>query len=238
MGGLLGRTQRGALVVEDGAAEAAQQPGDILADGAEADDADGLAAEHVAGLGQLRGAPLVVLQRVMAPGQVAQQADHQAEGEFGDRHRIAAGGARHDHALGAGGVEIEIVDADTPFVQQPGARRRRQQGGVDGDLAGDDEIRLGDDLLQMRGVAVLRMLELHALRQQPAHAGRGLGGDRIEHDDLAGHTCGLVPVGRGGCILWHRRRTADRCRVLANHEFRKSLSMPAKARLKRQGVMA
>ena len=56
--------------------------------------------------------PLAGLGRLVGLGQVAGEREHQRDGVLGGGDRVAERGVHHDHALGAGGGDIDVVDPD------------------------------------------------------------------------------------------------------------------------------
>ncbi len=87
----------------------------------------------------------------------------------------------------ARGLQVEVVHAHAPLVQQPQPARGAEHGRVHRDLAGDGEVRLRDDALEVRLVARGAVGEREALGQQGAQLGGGGLGDRVQHDDGLGH---------------------------------------------------
>jgi hypothetical protein len=179
--------ERLALGIEDGAAETLEQPGDILADGAKADDADRLAREHEGLARQMSGGPMPLLQLGMAEADIAQRREHQSEREFGDRHGVAAGGAGDLDAELLRRGDVDIVDADAPFMEQLQLLRGAQHIGGNADLAGDGVVGLGDDLLHVL-VAARRAVGQHETgRQQRAQLHGAVGRGHVEQNDGFGH---------------------------------------------------
>ena len=86
---------------------------------------------------------------------MAHAGDGQSEGEFRHRQCIAAGGACDGQPQRPGGLEVEIIDADTPFVQQFEPFARPHQRGRHRDLTGDGVVGFRDDRPLMRLVARL-----------------------------------------------------------------------------------
>ena len=66
-------------------------------------------------------------------------------------------------------VDVEVVDADAPFVQQFQLRRRAQHVAADADLAGDREVGIADDLFQVF-VTARGAVRQHEVRRQEGAA--------------------------------------------------------------------
>ncbi len=84
--------------------------GDDAADIARADQPDGLAGQLDAHEAVLL--PLARLRRGVGLGQLAGEREHQRDGMLGGGDRVAERCVHHDHALGRGRGDIDIVDAD------------------------------------------------------------------------------------------------------------------------------
>ncbi len=84
--------------------------GDDRADIAAADDAQRLVGDLDAHEAVLL--PLAGLGRGVGLRDLARQREHQRDGVLGGGDRIAERRVHHDHALGGGGRDIDIVDAD------------------------------------------------------------------------------------------------------------------------------
>ena len=89
-GALYGALGAHRIAVDDPRIEAAQTPGQHAADIAKADQADGLAADLVTGLAHRGVGPLALAHHTVDIGQAPIDAEHQCDGQFGHRRRIAA----------------------------------------------------------------------------------------------------------------------------------------------------
>jgi hypothetical protein len=117
------------------------------ADLADTDHAGGLAFQFMAGKGG--PFPLAALQAVVGGRDVAAEGKQQRHGMFGGAVGVAEGGIDYDHPLGAGIVDIDVVDADAGPGNHLETRGGIQQGLVDGrSAAGDDDIVPSDDRQQ------------------------------------------------------------------------------------------
>ncbi len=99
------------VVADEVHAESRGATGDFKANAAEADDAEGLAAEF----GALEGffVPFSGVHGGVGAGDGAGEGDHEAEGEFGYGYGVGARGVHDNDAAMGGGVGVDIVDAYT-----------------------------------------------------------------------------------------------------------------------------
>ena len=174
----------------------------LEADGAVGDDgADVAAADHAQRLGveldaqELRLLPLAGLGGAVGLGDLAGERHHQRDGVLGGGDGIAEGRVHDDDALGGGGPDVDVVDADA------GAADHLQLGGGGDDLLGGlgggadgEAVVVADDLLQL----VLGEPDLHvgvdaALLEDVDGGGRELVGD-----EDAGRGHGAFSDGEGG----------------------------------------
>ena len=172
----------------------------------------------------------------MAVGQVAQRGDHEAERELRDRNGVASGRPRDRNPASACGLEIEVVDPDSPLVQEFETSRRAQHIAVHADLSGDCVIGVGDDLLEVFVSARRSMRENHSFGEQLAQPLRRGLADGIENNDRFCHgTRGMVVGGGyGRSIRWKserrrgrgRRRWRRACRRLASKPLQSACRHP------------
>ena len=133
-------------------------------DGARADDGADIAgaddAERLAGdfdTHELRLFPLAGLRRGIGGRKLASDGEHQRDGVFGGRDRVAEGRVHDNDTTARGGGDIDIVDADAGAADDLEIGRRRNQflgrlgGGADGET-----IVIADDF----GELVLVLAEL------------------------------------------------------------------------------
>ena len=141
------------VVAEDVHAEAGGAAGDFEADAAEADDAEGFAAQ----LGALQGffLPLAGVHGGVGAGDEAGHGDHEAEGEFGDGDGVGAGGVHDDDAAMGGGGDVDVVDADAGAADDAEFGGGLEQLGVRLDGGADDE---GVGVGELGGEAVLDLV--------------------------------------------------------------------------------
>ena len=125
------RRERSALGIEDRAAEALQEPRDIAADGSEADDADGLARQHEGLVGSRppRQSPFFSSAWPKAMQRSAANIRPIVNSATGMALLPVVRATFMPQR--ARGLEIEIVDADAPFVQQLEPSRRAQHLAAD-----------------------------------------------------------------------------------------------------------
>ena len=100
------------IVADELHAEGAGAAGDLEADAAEADDAEGLATE----LGALERllVPLARVQAGVGVGDLAGHGDHEAEGELGDSDGVGAGGVHDDNARRRVAASMSMLSTPTP----------------------------------------------------------------------------------------------------------------------------
>jgi hypothetical protein len=96
---------------------------------------------------------------------------------FGYRPCIGAEGDRNWHAGRVRRIQVELVDADAPFVQQLQPRRGADHLGVHR-IAGQDEISIGDQRQVLAPVG--------CLGETDREAGRQFGADLIPHPGVHG----------------------------------------------------
>ncbi len=97
------------VAADDFEAEAAGAACDFKADTAEAENAEGFAA-------QLRALqrflfPLAGVHGAVGDGKLARKGEHEADGELGDGDGVGAGRIHDDDAAARGGFGIDVVDA-------------------------------------------------------------------------------------------------------------------------------
>jgi hypothetical protein len=91
-----------------------------LADATQADDAQRFSSQlHTH---ELFAVPTALDEALIGHGDVPRHAQHQGDGLFGGRNRIAAGGIHHDDALPGGSLGVDVVHADagTRDCAEPG----------------------------------------------------------------------------------------------------------------------
>ncbi len=136
---MLARDDRGdeGVVGDEVHAEGGGAAGDLEADAAEADDAEGFAAE----LGALEGlfVPGAGVHGRVGAGDGAAHGDHEAEGELGDGDGVGAGGVHDDDAGLGGGGGVDVVDAYAGAADDAELLGVAQEVGVGLDGGADDE---------------------------------------------------------------------------------------------------
>ena len=125
------------VVADEVHAEAGGAAGDLEADAAEADDAEGFAAE----LGALEGffLPFAGVHGGVGAGDGAGERDHEAEGEFGYGYGVGAGGVHDDDAAMGGGVGVDVVYAYAGAADDAEFGGGLEEFGVGLDGGADDE---------------------------------------------------------------------------------------------------
>ncbi len=124
--------------------------GDFEADAAEADDAEGLAAE----LGALQRflLPLGGVHGGVGARDGAGHGDHEAEGELGDGDGVGAGRVHDDDAAVRGCGGVDVVDAYAGAADDAEVGRGLEQLGVGLHGGADDQgVGVGEFLLQAAG---------------------------------------------------------------------------------------
>ena len=130
------------IVGDHAAAPRRQQLRDAAGDAAEADEADGLAAEAVGGAGAevvgeiVRGAPFAVAHVGVAVGELLEQRQHHRHRGLGDAEAVRLGRrvADHDAELGRG-FGVDVVDADGVFGDDAQPLRRLHHAAADRGVA-------------------------------------------------------------------------------------------------------
>ena len=114
----------------------------VLADPAEADDAEGGAGEVTDRDGAAVGPPAGADQ-VGQPAEPLDQVHGHRDGTLGDRDGAGARGDHDGDTAGGGGVQVDAFDADTGPGDDPQPRGPVEEGGVDDGVgAGDGALRL------------------------------------------------------------------------------------------------
>ena len=112
------------VVADDVHLEAAGATGDFGADAAEAEDAEGLAAQLDAD--ELAALPLAGGEGRVGGGDVAGEGEHQADGVLGGGDGDGGGGVDDDDAAGGGRVDVDVVDADAGAADDDEVACRRR----------------------------------------------------------------------------------------------------------------
>ena len=113
----------GALLGEEGVvgqdvhAEGQGAAGDLAADAAHAEDAEGLA--HQLDALELLAIPFAGRHRGVGLGHLARQAQNQGEGKLGGRDGVAAGRIHDHHAALSGGLDIHVVHSHAGAADDP-----------------------------------------------------------------------------------------------------------------------
>ena len=203
--GVAERQSFGQIVENDPHAEPFRQHRQLRADGAIADDAQGLAAQLArAGRGLV---PLAPMHGGGLVGDVAEQGDGQADGQFDHRAGVGIGGVEDRDAPTGGGVEIDLVGPDAEGGDGHQPIGGVEDAGADLGLGADAEHMDAPDGLD-QGVLVQRALQgFHRVAGflQPLDGG---GMDVLEQQDADAAT-GVGPAARetlGVQELIHRRR--------------------------------
>jgi len=126
---------------------------DLAADGADADDAEGF-AENAVGLGEFLLVPLVRAEGGGAIGDAAVDAEEEGEDEFGDGDGVFAGAIGDEDAEGAGGLDVDGVDAGTGAEDEGELVAGAQGFGGDLFAADDEDAMAGNQLGQFFGLGV------------------------------------------------------------------------------------
>ena len=190
-GALLGQER---VIGEDFHPEAQRALGDDRADVAATDHAKRLGGDldpHELGL-----LPLAGLRRPVGQRDLPGQRQHQCDRVLGGGDRVAEGRVHHDDALGGGGLDVDVVDANA------GAADHLQLVGLGDQLLGDlgrradgEAVIVADDLLELvLGKAGLHvdgdtaiLEDLHGCRRQVVgdqYAGSGVGGHGVPRQSL------------------------------------------------------
>ena len=141
------------IVADELHAEGAGAAGDLEADAAEADDAEGLVAEFLT----LEGffVPLAGVHGGVGAGDGAGHGDHEAEGELGYGYGVGAGGVHDDDAAVGGGVGVDVVYAYAGAADDAEFGGGLEELGVGLDRGADDE---GVGVGELGGEAVLYLV--------------------------------------------------------------------------------
>ena len=155
---------------DDAHAERRRPPRDLLADPAEAGEAERLVAQLFAE--ELLLFPLSLLHRRIGGREVAGERQHLAEREFGHADAVGSGRVHDDDAAAAGGGDVDVVDTGAGAGNHPQPRR-----GVDdrcGDLGGaanDDRVGVGDIGGRLLGATARTGVDLPSFRAQYVERG-------------------------------------------------------------------
>ena len=175
------------VVGDDGHPEGAGAGGDFLADAAEADHAERLAADLDAG--ELLLLPLALLHRGVGRGDRARQREDERERELGDADAVGAGRVHDDDAPRAGGGEVDVVDAGAGAGDDPELRGLADQGRRDLRRAShDDGVGVGEGGLELGQRTAGRRVD-----RPPLDGAQEVGGRRgqiIGDDDFHGGPAG------------------------------------------------
>ncbi len=125
------------IAADDFEAETARASGHFKPDAAEAENAEGLAAQLRALQALLL--PLAGVHGVVGGGQLAGQREHEADGELGDGDGVGAGRVHDDDAAAGGGFGIDVVDTHAGAADDAQLRRVLHQRVVDLHGAADHE---------------------------------------------------------------------------------------------------
>ena len=197
---------------EHGHPEGPRELGDAAADVADADQAEGLAAD-LAAHQVLAAVAAVPPQPAVVLGDALGEVEHQPERVLGDRRGVGARLVHDEHAgPGAGGdVDGVVAGADRGHAEQPGAAFEQLRGGEP--LPRQLVLRRGDlvgvGLGQVRPGALLRPGEVAGPELDVGLAREPLGHRRVvmeveAHDDLAllSHRFLLPHRVRGAISSW------------------------------------
>src|SRR5690606_5455440 len=145
---LLGAVGREVGVVRpDEHAQALRPPGDERADAAQPHDAEARVLQLAAQEGAV---PASGADQAVGPGHAARRGQHQRDGELGGRHVVRLGGVDDEDAAAAGGLQVDVVDADAAPAHDLEAFGALQELGVDaGPAAGDDRVVGADEREQV-----------------------------------------------------------------------------------------
>ena len=174
--------------------ERARAPHDLAPDAAEAGHAERLAAQLDAAQALL--APLSGLHLRVGEGDRAGRGEHEREDVLGDADAVRAGRVQHEDAAGAGGFDVDVVDAGAGARDHPQARRGGQHFGGDRRGAADDEgVGVGKVGPQLRRGAAGARVDGPALGLEQRDGGRG---ERVRNHDLHGFLdeAGAAGIGR------------------------------------------
>ena len=127
------------IVRDDAHAERRGAARHLLADAAEAGEAERLVAHLLAE--KLLLLPLALLHRRVGGRQVARQRQDQAHRQLGDADAVGAGRVHDDDAARAGGGHVDVVDAGAGAGDRAQLRRGGDDGGRDLGGAADDDAR-------------------------------------------------------------------------------------------------
>ena len=180
-----------------------RQPRDLLADGAEADDAERLVVQLVHARRRPVAAPAPAGHAGMLPDHFAADREHQHQRVLGHRDRVRAAIVRERHFRAPRGLEVDIVVAGAEQLHQPELRHRLVELILHRDVRIGDHVfdagKVGDDL----GIVV----DDHGFETLRRHLARDVGdlGGGTRNENFGGHCCSLRKAG----TVRHRARESD-----------------------------
>src|SRR3954447_6513252 len=152
---------------------------DRLADLAEPDDPERLAAQLDAG--ELRPLPLTTADGRIGGGDTSGEPEHERQRVLGGRDRVAGRGIDDDDARTRGCIEIDVVDTDARAADDDEVLAGADQVGVDLDLAPDEEgLVVGQDLAELRAREARSLVDLVVLVERR----ETFGGDWFRDQDF------------------------------------------------------
>ena len=173
------------VVRDDLHPEGAEPLRDEHADAAEADDPDGLLVELDAGV--LRALPLAVAQRRVGRADVAGGGEHERDGELGGADDVGRRGVDDHHAGLGGGLDVDVVEADTGAGDDLEAGRGRERLGVHlGGRADQDRVDVDDRRQQLGAVGAVAVTDLEVGSERLDRGGAQLFGDEYDWRALSG----------------------------------------------------
>ena len=182
------------VVGHDVRAERGEPLGDELPDPAEPHHADGLAVDL--GARERRPLPGVFAQRRVGRRDLARGGQHQRQRVLGGAVDVRRRRVDHQHAAGGGGVDVDVVQADTCARDDLQFGRGGQHLGVDGGRGADQQrVGLGHGGQQLFAVGAVHPADLYLVTER-GHGGFGqFVGDQY---DGKTHAASLMGSNSGG----------------------------------------
>ena len=148
------------IMIDDLDFEALQALGDVLADIAEAENADRLAGQLAAERTQLGVDPFARAHAAVGHRDAPQRAQDQQHGVLGHSARVRTCGDRHRNTLSLRAFQVDLVDADAPFVNQPQLRRFLESFSVTGIVTSMKSLSRTSGCAASAGIDAERKIEL------------------------------------------------------------------------------
>lgn len=133
------------VVSEDAGSETLESGDDFATDASESDDADGEVAEFVHGFDTGGESPVPVADVECVGDDLSCESEDEGEGVVGDFIGAESGDVADGDMFGAGGIEIDVIDADAVPDDGAGFGHGGDDVGIDGCELGDDDIGVTDE---------------------------------------------------------------------------------------------